>query len=41
MYEYQNTKAFLLKAILQIDLKKYLLLKKLKILFRGLTLLMI
>ena len=29
------------KATLQIGLKKYLLLKKLKILFRGLTLLMI
>ena len=36
-----NTKTFLLKATLQIGLKKYLLLKKLKILFRGLTLLMI
>ena len=34
-------KTFLLKATLQIDLKKYLLLKKLKILFRGLMLLMI
>ena len=37
----QNTKTFLLKATLQIGLKKYLLLKKLKILFRGLMLLMI
>ena len=36
-----NTKTFLLKATLQIGLKKYFLLKKLKILFRGLTLLMI
>ena len=34
-------KTFLPKATLQIGLKKYLLLKKLKILFRGLTLLMI
>ena len=34
-------KRFLLKAILQIGVKKYLLLKKLKILFRGLMLLMI
>ena len=34
-------KTFLLKAILQIGVKKYLLLKKLKILFRGLMLLMI
>ena len=37
----QNTKTFLLKSTLQIGLKKYLLLKKLKILFRGLMLLMI
>ena len=36
-----NTKTFLLKATLQIGLKKYLLLKKLKILFHGLMLLMI
>ena len=35
------SKTFLLKATLQIGLKKYLLLKKLKILFRGLMLLMI
>ena len=41
MQEYQNTKTFSLKATSQIDLKKYLLLKKLKILFRGLMLLMI
>ena len=34
-------KTFLLKATPQIGLKKYLLLKKLKILFLGLTLLMI
>ena len=34
-------KTFLLKAILQIGLKKYLLLKKLKIMFHGLTLLVI
>ena len=34
-------KTFLLKATLQIGLKKYLLLKKLKILFRGLMLSMI
>ena len=39
--KYLNTKTFLLKATLQIGLKKYLLLKKLKILFHGLTLLMI
>ena len=38
--EYQNTKTFLLKVTHQIGLKKYLLLKKLKILFRGLMLLM-
>ena len=34
-------KTFLLKATLQIGLKKYLLLKKLKILFRGIMLSMI
>ena len=34
-------KTFFLKATPQVGLKKYLLLKKLKILFRGLTLLMI
>ena len=37
----QNTKTFLLKVIYLIKVKKYLLLKKLKILFRGLMLLMI
>ena len=36
-----NTKTFLLKAILQIGQKKYLLLKKLKIMFHGLLSLMI
>ena len=41
MKEYQNTKAFLLKAILQIGLKKFLLLKKLKIQYHGHMLLMI
>ena len=35
MQEYENTKRFLLKAIFQIGLKKFLKLKKLKILFRG------
>ena len=39
--KYLNIKTFLLKATLQVGLKKYLLLKKLKILFHGLTLLMI
>ena len=39
--EYQNIKTFLLKATVEIGLKKYFLLKKLKALFRGLTLLMI
>ena len=34
-------KTVLLKAILQIGLKKYLLFKKLKIMFHGLTLLVI
>ena len=33
--EYQNTKTFLFKAILQIGLKKFLCLKKLKLLFCG------
>ena len=37
MSEYQNTKTFLLKDILKIGQKKFLLLIKLKILFRGLT----
>ena len=41
MLEYQNTKAFLIKDILQIGLKKSLCLKKLKILFLGHMLLMI
>ena len=41
MLEYQNKKTFLLKDILQIGLKKFLQLKKLKILFRGGMLLMI
>ena len=36
MLEYQNTKTFLLKEILQIDLIKSFLLKKLKIQFNGL-----
>ena len=35
MLDYQNIKVFLQKAMLQIGLKKFLLLKKLKILFRG------
>ena len=33
--EYQNIKRFLQKTIFQIDLKKFLLLQKLKILFHG------
>ena len=37
--EYQNTKTFLLKDILQIGQKKFLLLIKLKIQFLGLMLL--
>ena len=41
MLEYQNTKTFLLKDILQIGLKKFLLLVKLKIQFHGHMLLMI
>ena len=41
MLEYQNTKIFLLKDILQIGLKKFLWLKKLKILFHEHMLLMI
>ena len=36
MFEFQNTKTFLLKDILQIDQKKFLLLVKSKIQFRGL-----
>ena len=39
--EYQNIKRFLQKAIFQIDLKKFLLLQKLKILFHGHMLLVI
>ena len=35
LLEYQNIKTFLQKAIFQIGLKKFLLLQKLKILFRG------
>ena len=35
MQEYQNTKTFLLKAINQIGLKKFLQLNKLKIQFHG------
>ena len=41
MCEYKNTKTFLLKAILKIDLKKLLRLKTLKIQFHGHMLLMI
>ena len=41
MLEYHNIKTFLLKDILQIGLKKFLWLKKLKILFHGDMLLMI
>ena len=41
LLEYQNTKTFLQKITLQIDLKKFLRLKKLKILCRGHMLLMI
>ena len=41
MLEYQNKKTFLLKDILQIGLKKFLWLKKLKIQFHGHMLLMI
>ena len=37
--EYQHTKTFLLKDILKIDRKKFLLLAKLKTLLRGLILL--
>ena len=35
MSEYQNTKTFLLKDILQIGQKKFLLLVQLEIQFRG------
>ena len=41
LLEYQNTKTFLQKDTFQIDVKKYLLLQKLKILFRGHMLLVI
>ena len=41
MLQYQNIRAFLLKDILQIGQKKFLLLVKLKIQFLGLMLLMI
>ena len=37
MLQYQNIKIFLQKAIFQIDLKKLWWLKKLKILYRGLS----
>ena len=40
MLEFQNMKTFLLKDILQIGQKKFLLLIKLKIQFLGLMLLM-
>ena len=39
MLEFQNTEIFLLKYTLQIGRKKFLLLARLKIQFRGLTLL--
>ena len=39
IFEFQNTKTFLLKDILQIGKKKFLLLIKLKIQFLGLMLL--
>ena len=35
LLEYQNMKTFLQKAMFQIDLKKFLLLQELKILFYG------
>ena len=35
MSEYENIKTFLQKAIIQVDLREFLRLKKLKILFRG------
>ena len=41
MLEFQNTKTFLLKGMLQIGQKKFLLLVKLEIQFLGLILLMI
>ena len=39
--EYQNTKTFFLKDMLQIGLKKFFWSKKLKVLFHGQILLMI
>ena len=41
LLEYQNIKTFLQKAIFQISLKKFLLLKNLKTLYRGHMLLVI
>ena len=41
MLEFENLKTFLLKDLLQIGQKKFLLLMKLKIQFLGLMLLMI
>ena len=41
LLEYQNIKTFLQKAMFQIDLKKFLLLQKLKILCHGHMLLVI
>ena len=41
LLEYQNVKTFLQKSMFQIGLKNFLLLKKLKILFRGHMLLVI
>ena len=41
LLEYQNIKAFLQKGMFKIDLKKFLLSQKLKILFRGHMLLVI
>ena len=41
LLEYQNIKIILQKAMLQIGLKKFLLLQKLKLLFRGHMLLVI
>ena len=41
LLEYQNIKTFLQKAMFQIDLKKFLLLQKLKTLFREHMLLVI
>ena len=35
LLEYQNIKRYLQKAMFQIDLKEFWLLRKLKILFRG------